>query len=274
MHVLIVEDDATTRTLLERTLSGDGWRTSSANDGLEALKLADRRDPDVILLDYQLPGIDGLEVLDRLVARGVEAPVVMLTGHGSEVIAYQALTKGAVDYLTKQQATYDQLKDLLAKAVDDWNGVDRLGSAPRSVARGPASRRPLPSGLEQFLAVTPLEGLVVCDRRGRTVVERVTTDLDTELIVARAATLAHQSQSLAEAAGDEEAGQYTLIRGSSHVLAVASATGGLTLLAVIPAATPARECISLIQRAARIVSDTLGAGTDTEAVQPAANASG
>lgn len=265
MHVLIVEDDATTRTLLERTLSGDGWRTSLAADGRQALKLAERREPDVILLDYKLPGMDGLEVLDRLAARGLPAPVVLLTGHGSEVIAYQALTKGAVDYLTKQQATYDELKGLLVKAVDDWNGVDRLGRPVSSPLPSGRSRRPMPSGLEQFIAVTPLEGLIVSDRRGNTVVERVTPSLDTDRIVAKAAALAHQARSLAEAAGDREAGQYTLIKGDTYVLAVASAAGGLTLLGVIPAATPARECISIIQRAARIVSDTLGA--DAERVQ-------
>ncbi len=268
MHVLIVEDDATTRTLLERTLAGDGWRTSTASDGREALKLADRREPDVILLDYQLPGIDGLQVLDRLVARGVQAPVVFLTGHGSEVIAYQALTKGAVDYLTKQEASYGELKALLTKAVDDWNGVDRLGSSAPATTHGRGPRRPMPAGLEQFLAVTPLEGLVVCDRRGNVVVERVTTDLDTELVVTRAAALAHQTQGLAEAANDDEAGQYTLIRGSEHILAVASAAAGLTLVAVIPSATPARECISFIQRAARIVADTLGPEAEQQLKEP------
>ena len=60
--------------------------------------------PGIVLLDYNLPGADGLEVLARMKARDAKVPVVMLTGHGSVEVAVQAMKSGATDYLSKPVA--------------------------------------------------------------------------------------------------------------------------------------------------------------------------
>lgn len=99
-RVLVVEDEAKIVELLRLYLERDGYRVSSAADGPQALRLAEREKPDLVLLDLNLPGIDGLEVCRQLRARG-QVPIIMLTARGEEVDRVVGLELGADDYITK-----------------------------------------------------------------------------------------------------------------------------------------------------------------------------
>ena len=100
-RVLIVDDDDAVRAALERTLGGEGLEVESVSDAFRALDLLDRRPQDALLLDLKMPGMDGLGLLDNLRTRGLEIPVVILTGHGDDFTARQCLEAGATAFLTK-----------------------------------------------------------------------------------------------------------------------------------------------------------------------------
>jgi two-component system, sensor histidine kinase and response regulator len=101
--VLIVDDFPDTLVLYEAVLTDDGHRVRTAQSGLEALRLVDEREPELVLLDVSMPGMDGVEVLHRLrLRRGGGPSVIMLTAARREPHAIEAgLKEGADAYLTK-----------------------------------------------------------------------------------------------------------------------------------------------------------------------------
>ena len=103
--ILVVDDDATTRKVLARTLSSSGYETLQANNGLEGLDLVYTEKPSLLLLDFDMPGLNGAEVLARLRSDKdpavAQIPVIMLTGHGGEESEVRGLEAGADDFVTK-----------------------------------------------------------------------------------------------------------------------------------------------------------------------------
>jgi len=99
-RVLLVEDDATLREAVAYNLRHQGYEVVEAGNGLMALEAARREQPDVMLLDVMLPGIDGFEVC-RLLRKETNLPILMLTARGDEIDRIVGLEMGADDYLTK-----------------------------------------------------------------------------------------------------------------------------------------------------------------------------
>lgn len=101
--ILIVEDEADLVTLLSYNLEREGFRVITAGDGEEALLQADERSPHLILLDWMLPLMSGLEVCRQLRRnpKTRETPVIMLTARGEEADKVRGLNSGADDYLSK-----------------------------------------------------------------------------------------------------------------------------------------------------------------------------
>ena len=99
--VLIVDDELAIRETMEQILNYDGYAVLKAASGAEALTLVEKSEPDVILLDIKMPGMDGFEVLEKLKAQQVTAPVVVISGHGTIETAVEAVKNGAYDYLEK-----------------------------------------------------------------------------------------------------------------------------------------------------------------------------
>ena len=100
-HVLIVEDEVAAREGLERLLRIEGFDVDAAADAREALALAARTAPDLVVTDLRMPGMGGVELLLALRARGFDAPVIVVTGCGEIAPAVAATRAGATDYLTK-----------------------------------------------------------------------------------------------------------------------------------------------------------------------------
>ena len=98
--VLIVEDEPEFRELLELWVSRHGWRTATAADGLEVMRRFEEEAPDLVLLDLNLPGMDGWEVTEWI-RRVSSVPILMVTAMGSESDIVRGLVSGADDYLTK-----------------------------------------------------------------------------------------------------------------------------------------------------------------------------
>jgi DNA-binding NtrC family response regulator len=108
-RVLIIDDDAGVRRVLDRILSGDGYEVEQASDAFQALDMLDSLQPDAALLDIKMPGMDGFGLLENLRQRGLEIPVVILTGHGDQFTAQECLDAGAAAYLTKPPDRADLL---------------------------------------------------------------------------------------------------------------------------------------------------------------------
>src|SRR6201999_4300198 len=102
-HVLVVEDEDALATLLQYNLEKEGYAVSVATDGEEALVQVDERLPDLIVLDWMLPKISGIEVCRRLRQRAESrnVPIIMLTARGEESDRIRGLDTGADDYVVK-----------------------------------------------------------------------------------------------------------------------------------------------------------------------------
>ena len=108
--LLIVEDEPSLVDTLEYTLARQGYRVHTATDGLQALEVARRERPDLIVLDIMLPRLDGLEVC-RILRREMATPILMLTARTEEVDRVIGLEVGADDYLVKPFS----MRELLAR---------------------------------------------------------------------------------------------------------------------------------------------------------------
>jgi DNA-binding response OmpR family regulator len=99
-RVLVVEDEPTVAEVVNRYLRRDGYSVSVAHDGLRAMEEYDRFQPDLVVLDLMLPGLDGMEVCRRIRSHAT-TPIIMLTARGDEVDKLVGLEIGADDYITK-----------------------------------------------------------------------------------------------------------------------------------------------------------------------------
>ena len=100
-RVLVVDDDETLRRTTGALLRQAGWQVEVAADGEEALGFVAGFEPSVMLLDLRMPGVNGLEVLDRSLVLAPEVAVVICTAHGSIDAALDSMRRGAFDFLTK-----------------------------------------------------------------------------------------------------------------------------------------------------------------------------
>ncbi len=130
LALLLVDDDEVDRMAVRRALRAAGLHTLlvEASDHAAALAAIAGQAFDCVLLDYRLPGTDGLAVLRDLRERGVATPVVMLTGQGDEQLAVEIMKAGALDYLTKGSLSPEYLAQSIRNAV-------RLNRAEQAAAR-------------------------------------------------------------------------------------------------------------------------------------------
>ncbi len=100
-RILIIDDEPAIRKALKEILEYESFEVKEAEDGPSALKLVDKESFDLIFCDIKMPRMDGIEVLSKLKEKGIETPVVIITGHGNVETAVDALKKGAYDFIQK-----------------------------------------------------------------------------------------------------------------------------------------------------------------------------
>ena len=169
-RILIIEDDETLRVTVQNFLAKLGFEVRSAETGEAGLALAAQRGADLALVDLQLPGMSGLDVISRLAESGEDMVMVMMTAYPEVRTAVAALKSGAYDYINKPFDLED-LRGLVARAcllrspaaghlgqgrtaVDDMGGNARLCVACRAgsgVAVGERNRRHDSSGTHHLL---------------------------------------------------------------------------------------------------------------------------
>ncbi len=144
MYILVVDDDPEITSLIKRALVYEGYTVDTAGDGSEALSKALDREPDLVILDIMMPGIDGIEVSKRLREAG-DVPILMLTAKGTVADRVAGLDAGADDYLVKPFSIDElnaRVRALLRRAKPSEGKTLRfsdlsLDTGTREVKRGP-----------------------------------------------------------------------------------------------------------------------------------------
>ena len=101
MKILVIDDERAIRNSLKEILMDEGYTVDVAEDGPKGLELAGKERYDVIFCDIKMPGMEGTEVLVKLVEEGIETPVVMISGHADIATAVECMHKGAFDFIEK-----------------------------------------------------------------------------------------------------------------------------------------------------------------------------
>jgi DNA-binding response OmpR family regulator len=130
--ILVVEDERELNTLVRRHLEDEGHRVLQAFDGAAALQIAQQEHPDLVILDWMLPHLDGLEVCRRLRRESI-VPILMLTARAEEVDRVLGLEVGADDYLVKPFS----IRELLARVRAIFRRIELQGQAGSAEANPP-----------------------------------------------------------------------------------------------------------------------------------------
>ena len=101
MKILVIDDERSIRNSLKEILSEEGYDVDVAEDGAQGCAMVEKEKYNIIFCDIKMPGMDGMEVLDKLVDMGVDAAIVMISGHGDFSTVVECMKKGAADYIPK-----------------------------------------------------------------------------------------------------------------------------------------------------------------------------
>ncbi len=115
--VLVAEDEDAARTSLLALLEGEGFNVLAARDGAEALSITLHEEPDAVLLDIRMPGLDGLSVLRQALSGGSQSTFLVMTAFGDSSTAIQAMKLGAFDYLSKP-LEFEHVLSQLKRAIE------------------------------------------------------------------------------------------------------------------------------------------------------------
>ncbi|RMD17370.1 response regulator transcription factor, partial [Corynebacterium gottingense] len=151
--ILVVDDDPAINEMLTIVLEAEGFRTASVQDGAEAVDAFHSFDPDLILLDLMLPGVNGIDIC-REIRRTSPVPIVMLTAKTDTVDVVLGLESGADDYITKPfkpKELVARIRARLRRTDDQASDVLHVGDLTIDVPQHIVSR-----GSEE-ISLTPLE---------------------------------------------------------------------------------------------------------------------
>jgi DNA-binding response OmpR family regulator len=150
-RILIVEDEPNVRLVFRTALESNDYLIATSEDGETALRWLQHEPFELVLLDLNLPGMDGMELLRRLRAQQIEVPVVVITAHDSVPNAVESMKLGAIDFLAKPLSP-DSLRKVVAdvlvrhdEADDDGDDEPAPGRAPVAAPRRTATRNLLSS---------------------------------------------------------------------------------------------------------------------------------
>jgi DNA-binding response OmpR family regulator len=174
-RILVVEDNADLAAGIEYNLALEGYEVSIAADGRSAIRAAADWDPDLVLLDLMLPGVDGYKVLQEIRSSGSRVPVVILTARGEEADKVRGFRLDADQYVTKPFGILELLERIAA--LLRRSARDGAASAPSTLAFGDVSvdlgsRTVLRGGRPVQLTPKAYELLLALVRRGGMVASR------------------------------------------------------------------------------------------------------
>lgn len=137
MHiVLLIDDDPVVRSLASGIMRKKGYEVIVAKDGLEGLSMVKKHRPDLVITDYQMPGMSGIEVLESLKLQEPEMPVIILTAHGDASLTIKSMQSGAFDFIEKPINP----KELLETIRSGIHTVESLRKKSSPVPGSPGSK--------------------------------------------------------------------------------------------------------------------------------------
>ena len=139
-RILVIDDESAIRDSLKMILEYEGYEVQGAATGQDGLVIADRDQPDLVLLDIKMAGMDGLEVLQRLKTAHEALPVVMISGHATVSTAVEATKLGAFDFIEKPLST-ERVLVTVRNALDQHRLVDENITLQEGAGGAASSRR-------------------------------------------------------------------------------------------------------------------------------------
>jgi two-component system response regulator FlrC len=136
-RLLVVDDDEGLRSFLDAALSREGHDVTLAVDGADALRRLDAAGFDLVLTDLKMPGVDGLQVLQHVLAEHPGTQVILLTAHGSIETAVEAMKAGACDFLQKPVGSPRELRMVVARALERRSLLDFREGVARQAGDAP-----------------------------------------------------------------------------------------------------------------------------------------
>lgn len=204
-RILIVDDEPDIALILKLQLEDAGYRTDRARDGMDALEQLSRGEYSLMLLDIKMPRMDGMAVLARVSQEYPDLAVMMMTAHGSEDIAVQALQKGAIDYIAKPFSTDDMLKRVERAIQFNRTRLENLRLQKQLDAERQKMEVVL-QGMADLLVAIDTDGRVMTVNRraedilgksraevmGKPVQEVITADIGADLLPCRLVLVSHE----------------------------------------------------------------------------------
>ena len=132
-HVLVIDDDAVVGRSFDRVLSGKGYEVDTALNGEEGLRDIDAHEYDVVFTDIKMPGMDGLEVAERIRAKCPWTPVVVITGYGTEENEARASVLGVSGFVRKP-LTPEMIESVTLKALKEPAAELKAANEPEAAA--------------------------------------------------------------------------------------------------------------------------------------------
>jgi two-component system, NtrC family, nitrogen regulation response regulator NtrX len=130
-RILVVDDEAEIRRSVRMILEYEGYEVMEASSGPEGVALAERESPDLVFLDIKMPGMDGLDALQRIKSGNESIPVVIISGHGTVSTAVEATKAGAFDFIEKPLAS-ERVLLTIRNALDRTRLADENRSLKRA----------------------------------------------------------------------------------------------------------------------------------------------
>jgi len=133
-RILIIDDEKSIRRTLREILEYENFKVEEAADGLEGLTLVQKEKFDIILCDIKMPKMDGMEALDKFMDANVDAPIIMISGHGNIETAVEAVKKGAYDFIQKP-LDLNRLLVTIRNALDKSNLVSETKTLRKKISK-------------------------------------------------------------------------------------------------------------------------------------------
>jgi DNA-binding NtrC family response regulator len=123
--ILVIDDDEGIVYALKQLFLNDGYAVASAGDAVKGLEVLQRESPKIVFIDFNMPGMNGLDTLKEIKKKNPLLPVIMITGYGTVETAVRAMQFGAFDYLTKP-LDIQQVRKVTSEAIARLDNIDRV----------------------------------------------------------------------------------------------------------------------------------------------------